>query len=332
MSNPHRILGEEDIIASLHEHFPHRRELTSCDIGDDTTILAESWNLLTCDTMCEGVHFDLELASHADAAYRCLAANLSDIAAMGGVPGPFTLSLALPKPGLQAHHTHLIGQGLRACLADHNVEHAWLVGGDVVRSPAGIILTITLLGRPALPDVVLRRSDAAPDDTVAVFRPLGAAAAGLALLQRKAKTPYEALTAAHLRPGVDAALGPALASAQCIHAAMDLSDGLARDLPKLAAASGVGITIDVDHVPRHPQLAAAAAYLGLSTRELVLGGGEDYTLCVTYPGHAHETVARVASKQGVELHRIGVVHEGEGVTFHEHGEPLDVNALGFRHF
>jgi thiamine-monophosphate kinase len=159
-----------------------------------------------------------------------------------------------------------------------------LVGGDTSAGPA-LSLTVTALGEA---DLVVRRSGARPGDRLAVTGPLGAAAAGLALLQRDDGPAralldrFPGLAAAHRRPLPDLGMGPRLAAAGAT-AMLDVSDGLAGDALHLAEASGVGVEIRDATVPLAPGVAEAAELLGRDPLELALGGGEDFVLAAALP-------------------------------------------------
>lgn len=277
-------LHEDDLIQRLARRFPHRPDLEKLAIGDDTAWLTQPWDLVTADLMTEGVHFDRAFAPLDAIAWRALAANLSDIAAMGGTPGPFLLGLGVPPSGLDRDQADALAAGFADCLAAHGPAAAqcWLVGGDVVRSPGGLLLAITLHGRaPARGP--LRRANARAGDRIVVFSPLGDGAAGLALLQ--AGLPHEpadaALIDAHLRPRAQLALAAELAACPVRLCALDLSDGLWRDAARFRTADGrpLGARIQADAVPRSPALDDAARRLGRAPWELAVGGGEDYKLC-----------------------------------------------------
>src|SRR5690606_29664721 len=138
-------LDESRIIDAIRGGFPPRPDLTYLAIGDDTAHLAGPWPLVTTDAMVEQVHFDLSLMTWGDVAFRALAANLSDIAAMGGIPGPFTMALGLSE-GLTPDQADDLVQGLHDCIVRHRAQHVLLVGGDVCRSATPFI-SITLMGR-----------------------------------------------------------------------------------------------------------------------------------------------------------------------------------------
>jgi thiamine-monophosphate kinase len=236
--------------------------------------------VVTTDVVVEGRHFTAALSQPEDWGWKAVAVNCSDLAAMGARPRWLVVALTVPEraevPVLERVYAGM-GEACRAF-------GVALVGGDVSSGPA-LSLAVTALGEA---ERVVPRSGARPGDRLAVTGPLGAAAAGLALLQREDRPALEllerfpGLAAAHRRPTPDMAMGPRLAAAGAT-AMLDVSDGLAGDALHLAEASGVGIEIRDATVPLAPGVAEAAALLGRDPVELALGGGEDFVLAAALP-------------------------------------------------
>jgi len=306
-------------------------------IGDDCAVLegpAGRLLLATTDLMVEDVHFRRRWAAPADIGWKAMAVNLSDIAAMGGTPRWALVALACPDD-TRMEDVEAFFEGALALARPHELA---IVGGDTSTSPAGWIVNITLLGEAAA--APLLRSGARPGDVVAVTGALGAAAAGLALLERGgAAVPLPAaqaaeLTGAHLRPRPRVAEGRWLAGAGGVTAMMDLSDGLATDLGRLVAESHVGARIDLPRLPHGAATRAAAGVLGIDALAWATGGGEDYELLLTC-GAAD--VARLAdglrAATGATLSAIGeVVDAARGVRWIDaRGREVAV-APGFEHF
>jgi thiamine-monophosphate kinase len=236
--------------------------------------------LVTTDVRVDGVHFRPGLSEPHDWGWKAVAASLSDVAAMGGEPRWLVVALTVP-PGIPLERLERVYAGLaEACQAFGVV----LVGGDTSSGPA-LSLAVTALGEA---EQVVTRAGARPGDRLAVTGPLGAAAAGLALLQRGDAGARELLgrfphlAAAHRRPRPDLAAGPRLARAGAT-AMLDVSDGLAGDALHLADASGVGLEVVDAAVPVADGVAEAAALLGRDPVELALGGGEDFVLAAALP-------------------------------------------------
>jgi len=236
--------------------------------------------VVTTDVLVEGLDFTAELSEPEDWGWKAVAANLSDLAAMAAEARWLVLALTVPTqtpvPTLERVYAG-VGEACRAFGVS-------LVGGDVSAGPA-LSLAVTALGEAERP---VLRSGARPGDRLAVSGPLGAAAAGLALLKAGGPAATEllgrfpGLAAAHRRPQPALAMGVALARAGAT-AMIDVSDGLAGDALHLAESSGVGVEVHDAAVPLAPGVTDTAALLGLDPLELALGGGEDFVLAAALP-------------------------------------------------
>ncbi|HEX9889010.1 MAG TPA: thiamine-phosphate kinase [Nitriliruptorales bacterium] len=280
------------------------------------------------DAMVDGVHFDRAVSSFEDVGFKALAVNVSDLAAIGARPVAAVIALQRP-PGLDDADVIALYRGLREAADRWDVA---LVGGDTVGSPV-LSVSVTVLG--GLPGAAaLRRDGAQPGDIVLVVGPLGLAAAGLALFRAGASQLLEAhpeLLAAHRRPEALPAVGAALATGGA-SAAIDVSDGLGRDLGHVADQSGVHIRIESARLAIHPGVAAAAEHLDLDPLELVVGGGDDYALVACVPPDRHAQVAAAVRAVGREAHVIGHVERGSGVRLLAgDGRTRDASQLGFQH-
>jgi thiamine-monophosphate kinase len=236
--------------------------------------------VVTTDVLVEGLDFTAELSEPEDWGWKAVVANLSDLAAMAAEARWLVLALtapeATPVPTLERVYA-----GVREACLEFGVA---LVGGDVSDGPA-LSLAVTALGEAERP---VLRSGARPGDRLAVTGPLGAAAAGLALLQSQDPAAEEllgrfpALAAAHRRPRPALTMGVALSRAGAT-AMIDVSDGLAGDALHLAESSGVGVEIHDAAVPLAPGVTETASLLGLDPLTLALGGGEDFVLAAALP-------------------------------------------------
>ena len=277
-------------------------------IGDDAALwLPEPGNtvVITTDALVEHVHFRLDWTGWTDLGHKMLAVNLSDIAAMGAAPKVATIVL-----GLTGHERvadlEAMYVGLGALAAAHGVT---IAGGDIVRVPHDVTLGVTLLGEVEA-SRALRRDGARPGDLIVVSGTIGASAAGLALLERgideTATGPL--LIAAHLRPNPRIALGKILH--ECgVTSAMDLSDGLMGDLPKILEASSVAGEIDV---ARLPVLPAVRALFPRDFQRLALRGGEDYELLMTIPEDRFDDLREKAGTVGATITAVGRILPGTG--------------------
>ena len=239
-------------------------------IGDDAAVLAP--NLVwTVDPQVDGVHFRRDFSSPYDVGWKALAVNLSDLAAMGALPVGALVSLILGEG--DAADAEPIYAGLGACARTYGCP---VVGGDVARGP-GLSVSISVIGRAATPPP--GRVGAQPGDVIAVTGTLGESAAGLAVLRDPALRDLPGAIESierHRRPHPRLVEGQVLAP--FVHAMMDVSDGIATDLRRLARRSGVQLHVDLDALPMHDDTPPIARALGLAPGVLAATGGEDYEL------------------------------------------------------
>lgn len=295
--------------------------------GDDAACFSGGpWPLVTVDTMVEGVHWDARFSSWVDVGYKALACNFSDIAAMGGSPGPFLVAISLPSP-IETTSADALAEGMLAARRDHEVDTDVVVpvGGDVTRSPGPAVVTIVQFGRPGRN--LLSRQGARPGDDLWVSGTLGCSAAGLAILSAGRDEPeWVALTTRHRRPLARLAVGRALAELDGVRAGIDLSDGLAGDLDHLLEASGVGARVVVPRLPVSPDAHKAARALDQDANTWALSGGEDYELLVS------ATPATRPALAALGMSRIGLVVDQTGLVYTDsHGHPLNLDVTGYRH-
>jgi thiamine-monophosphate kinase len=269
--------GEDELIAVLRTSLAPGgvgRPGGEVHLGDDAAVLrpARGYALFSVDVLVEGVHFDLSLGSLEDVGWKALEVNVSDIAAMGGLPTHAVCGVAA-RPGLALEQ---LFSGVRASASRHGLA---LVGGDLSAADR-LFISVAILGETNATGPVLR-SGARPGDHLWCTGPLGASAAGLERLRSHATGGSSAadsgidaeLRRAYLRPEARVREGR-LAAELGATAMIDVSDGLARDAGHLASESGVGLALDT--VPVAPG----------ATEEQALGGGEDYELVFAAPPEA----------------------------------------------
>jgi thiamine-monophosphate kinase len=248
-------------------------------IGDDAALFRAKPGheiILSCDWFLEGTHFLGERHPPDAVGWKCLARALSDVAAMGGTPRCFLLSLALPETHASRWLDRFLG-GLRRASRKFQCR---LAGGDTTRRDE-ILINITVVGEVRAGTAVLR-SGARADDILYVSGRLGEAELGLQILRRSKgrasnKNP---LTRKHLYPEPRLALGQWLLKKGLATAMMDLSDGLSSDLPRLCAASAVGARLEKVKIPQVPTSDLALKH-GHDPMQLALHGGDDYELLFT---------------------------------------------------
>ncbi len=267
------------------------------DAGDDAAVLADG-RVVTIDSLVEDVHFrgdaDPEALGH-----KVLAVSVSDILAMGALPDTAFLALSLPQVDLE--WIDALARGLAKACASYGVH---LAGGDTTGSPGPRFLSLTLLGQLPRGRVPWTRSGARPGDRLLVTGNLGTA--GGAWMQRHPSS--EAMTAL-MRPSPPFAFAQGVPNGS-VHGAMDLSDGLAVDLPRLCAASGCGARVHPKRLPATPAVAADPERLVLQTR-----GGEDYQLLLAVPPEAKPALEALATRTHTRLTDVGQVVAEPGVEF-----------------
>ena len=310
--------------------------------------------LVTTDLLAEGIHFLPDLMTPEDIGFKSAAVNISDIAAMGGTPEFAFLSLALPASSIQSLPAgeHRNGElprtwierfmsGFKECLDRFGVS---LLGGDTSASKGGIFINVTLMGS-CHHGTAVKRSGALPGDLICVTGTLGDSAAGLKLMMEEASSGSDGriisrlchLIRRHCRPEPRVAEGQALRECPGVHAMMDISDGVASDLPHILESSSIGAgdgskvpiindnaasfgaTIDVRSLPLSPELRSICDSRGWDPVDLALCGGEDYELLFTMaPG----------TDPGIPFTVIGTIDPSPGLRWLGGLATYD----GFRHF
>jgi len=272
-------VSEDEIIQAIVATVPHAAAPEGP--GDDAALVpAGPARVLTTDALVEGTHF---VRAHPPEAlgWKALAVNLSDVAAMGATPEAFTLALALPE-GLGARWVEAFAAGLGACARAAGVV---IAGGDTVRGDR-VLISVTAWGRLAGPP--LTRAGGRAGDVLLVRGHVGRSGVGLARWLADAREDRKDLDepalAAHLRPEPPLGAGP-LAARLGASAGLDLSDGLAVDLPRLARASRLDLIVELDALPFDPALIGVEARARAAT-------GEDYGLAVLAPPAVAEALAR----------------------------------------
>jgi thiamine-monophosphate kinase len=323
-----RELGEFGLIDRIAGRVVTRAEVR-IGIGDDAAALAPSpgcVTLVTSDMLLEGIHFDLALCDPFTLGRKSLAVNLSDIAAMGGMPRHFLLSLALPEQ-LEVEFLDGFVEGLLEMAATFGVA---LIGGDTCASRSGLVISVTALGEQ-LPERVVRRSGARAGDLVFVTGTLGDAALGLKLLRGGERTGPAVMR--HLDPSPRVREGMALAEAGIPSAMIDISDGLLADLGHIINLSGKGAEVDLARLPLSDAFRAHLIPGGEDPFRLPLAGGEDYELLFTAsPGCEKDALALLAGL-GTQATVIGEI-TGESMlrVIDPSGSDYRGAARGYDHF
>ncbi|MEO1574839.1 MAG: thiamine-phosphate kinase, partial [Pseudomonadota bacterium] len=291
--------GEFDIIREYFAGAPTRGDVT-LGIGDDAAcVTAGDTALAVCvDALVEGVHFPAGTPARA-IGHRAVAVNLSDLAACGATPLWLTLALAMPRAD-----TRWLADFRAGFFELANAHGASLIGGDTVRGPLQV--TVQAIGR--VHERPLRRDGGHAGDDVYVSGPVGDAAGGLRYVARDDLN--HPLTARFLYPTPRVSLGTALVpwATACI----DVSDGLAVDLERLARASGGGAVLDLDALPLSDTL--RATFKAEEAQYLALNGGDDYELCFAVPRQDRERFDGWCHEHGHRVYRIGRLDDGDALV------------------
>ncbi len=329
-------LGEFGLIGLLSrmadqpadEESAARRQLV-IGIGDDAAVWQgdDSLQLATTDFLVQDIHFSLEITSWENLGWRALAANLSDIAAMGGLPRYALVSLALPG-NTEVDDVAALYRGMLELAGQFGTV---IIGGDMSAAPL-LIISITVLGGTGGPfDRILTRSAAKPGDKVAVTGALGGSAAGLEMLTKQLKFGQKeaaGLRQAFLKPWPRVAEGQALVE-QGVKAAIDISDGLLSDLGHICEMSRVSARIETESVPVHPAVTANFGDRGLG---LALGGGEDYELLFTAPAGVIDRVRAAVSCPVTIIGEITAGESGKITLLNGQGNRVEPPGKGWEHF
>ena len=298
------------------------------DNGDDaaaaTFLRSPVTELYTTDTMVDGIHFTSETTPWRDLGWKAIASNVSDVAAMGGTPAFALVTLGLPADTLVDDIRELY-MGMNEICREFGAR---VIGGDMVRSPVGFI-TVALTGIAAGKPMV--RTAARPGHLVGVTGSLGGSAGGLRMMLDASGTPgsdADQLAISHRRPRPHVAEGQTLV-ANGVSSAMDVSDGLADDLAKLCAASGVAAVLRADKVPAEPALKSVFADDWL---DLALYGGEDYVLLFTAPPEVMNAVIDRLPDSAAIIGEITGDGPGTVTVLDADGNPRLRGGAGWDHF
>ena len=295
-------------------------------IGDDAAIINPDPGeqlLITTDTLISGVHFPAQSSAHA-VGHKALAANLSDIAAMGGRPRWFTLALSLPSADNE--WLKMFSDGLFSLAEQCAVE---LVGGDTTKGPLSI--TISVIGSIAR-DEAIKRSGAQPGDAIFVTGQPGMAALGLADIQGKIKLADTAQAVYRSKleyPRPRLSEGQYLQS--FVSSMIDISDGLAADLDHILVASSCAAIVNPDILTRG--LARTTDLPTTFIENAVLQGGDDYELLFTVPDQQLATLKQSWPEELAPVQEIGRITEGTGIRVQHHDGNVSKLAVdGYNHF
>lgn len=322
-------LGEFGLIERIRRKLPVGRGVR-LGIGDDAAWVKNTSgsSLVTADLLIEGVHFDLKWISLFDLGFKSLAVNLSDIAAMGGIPAYVILSIGIPA-NFDSREVDDFYRGISALGRRSGVS---VVGGDTSNAKC-LIISVCVIGH--VPYRPILRDGALPGDEIYVTGTLGDSALGLKLLQRggaaRNKKAAARLLARHRRPTPRIAAGALLAKERLATAMIDVSDGLLQDLGHICRASCTGAIVYDDLLPLS---AAYRALAGKDGNRHALNGGEDYELLFCSRPSNRGAIKKLAQRARLPITRIGVCVAGRRVAVVDSlGNRVSLGALkGHDHF
>lgn len=328
-------LGEEALLEHLFQrfHLPKSGPGLVVGVGDDAGVLdlgSGKLTIVTTDMMVEGPHFRLDLITPYHLGWKSVAVNISDIAAMGGLPTWTFVSIGL-KPDTDLEFVDALYEGMTECAERFFSK---IVGGDMDSVKTDAVISVAQLGEVERECLALR-SGARIGDKMLVTGRLGDSVGGLYLLLKlgldEATRDFGPLVDAHLMPTPRVREARAAVETGAVHAMMDLSDGLGRDLPKLCAASGVGALVYADRLPVGDDLRKAAGILGMDSVGLAAGGGEDFELLMTAAPEDVAKIAQAVKDTGTSVTEIGEIVEGPVEIAYSDGtrKPLEG---GWEHF
>ena len=284
-------LGEFRLIDALTQDFQLQQASSVHGIGDDAAVIdaGDYYQLVTTDLLLENIHFDLTYCPLKHLGYKAVATSVADIAAMNGVPTQITVSIGVSNR-FSVEALQELYHGIRLACESYRVD---LVGGDTAPTAAGLVVSVTALGRVAKDQLCLRKG-AQPNDIICVTGDLGSAYVGLQILSREKKvwevdkemepdlTPYQYMLQRQLRPEGRTDIVHELHDMPLVPTAMiDISDGLASELFQLHKASAIGVNIYEDKLPIDNRTLETAVALNLDPIMCALHGGEDYELLFT---------------------------------------------------
>lgn len=332
-------LGEFGLIRRLSEGFQPALPDTIKGIGDDAAVTdqGQEYGLITTDMLVEGVHFDLAFSPLRHLGYKAISVNVSDIAAMNGIPRQVVVGLGLSNR-FSVEAVEELYAGMRAACEDFNVD---LVGGDTTASRSGLIISVTVLGRVAKEKVVYRNT-ARPSDILCVTGDLGSAYMGLQVLEREKQVfmanpnmqpeleGKEYVVQRQLKPEARMDVVYELEEAGVVPTSMiDVSDGLASEILHICSQSKVGAIIVEENLPIDEQTFLVGTELNLDPVTAAMNGGEDYELLFTIRQDDYNKV-----KNNPKISFIGYMTDktDEVILSTKGGNRYPITAQGWNHF
>lgn len=330
-----REIGEFGLIERLKKRTKVSDPSVIKGIGDDCAVIKISDNqflLLTCDLLLEGVHFNLAYTDSYHLGKKALAVSLSDVAAMGGIPRFYLVSLGLPSY-LNLKFIESLYQGMEEVAQEFEIS---LIGGNISSSQK-LLIDVTLLGETK-PREIIYRNGAQAGDTIFVTGTLGNSALGLTLLKSKMKVKdnrgFQKLKGRYLSPHPRVREGRFLTTHRIATAMIDISDGLILDLKHILKESVKGAEVWLDKIPLSPEFIKYSEIYKGNRSDLALTGGEDYELLFTVPPKRLKRLNQLSRQLSLPLTMIGKITREKGKVrlLKKDGKEHRIKREGFCHF
>lgn len=322
-------IGEFGLIELIKKKILSKDEKVLVNIGDDAAVFKTSPNkfsIFTTDTMVEGVHFDLRYCTYQEIGWKAMAANLSDIAAMGGLPTYALVTVGLPKSARSADVLSIY-EGATKIAKKHNCK---IIGGDTTLVKKDLFISIALLGQVEKKFLVTR-SGAKKGDLICVTGKLGEAQAGLELLKKFGRRNLS-LVKKHLKPEPKIDQARALIGNLKVNSMIDISDGLSSELFHLAEENKIGVVLYEQKIPVSAKCRKAALLLNGNPLTWALSSGEEYELLFTVDRRDQSKLESNKSKLGISI--MGeITDKRQGVRIvRKSGAVQNLKKSGFAHF
>lgn len=326
-------MDEFQYIKKIAASVPRSSEGLIQGIDDDAAVIegprGTDW-LVSTDILAEGVHFRRKWMDFETIGKKALLVNISDIAAMGGVPWFYFVSIAVP-PDLSEKNLLLLNKGMQAVAAEYDMV---LAGGDTTSSKGKLFISVTIIGSVDKGKAVYRKG-ARPKDGIYISGSLGGSRVGMGLLAKGIRGKNaEELLRRHLLPAPRMNLGAWLAEHSLASSMIDVSDGLISDLGHIADLNGVGYIIYANKIPEAAQMGKFAARLKLNVMEAKLTGGEEYELLFTMSEEQEKCFIAESSRVdlGCDVVKIGEVQfDKKDRRIYDGEKPVRLKKTGFAH-
>ncbi len=333
-------IGEFGLIDKINQRVVLQHASTLKGIGDDAAVVdgeSDHKKLICTDMLLEGVHFDLSYMPLAHLGYKAVTVNVSDIAAMNGIPKQMTISLGLSNR-MSVEAVEALYEGIHAAAKDYQID---IVGGDTTSSRSGLVISITLIGESASDNIVYRNG-AKEGDILCLSGDIGGAYMGLQILEREKEVfkvdpnmqpqldKYSYIVGRQLRPKARMDVIHELRDLGILPTSMiDISDGLASEIFHLCKQSQKGVCIYEEKLPIEKQTFETAAEFSMDPNTAALNGGEDYELLFTIDQKDFEKI-----KNHDDITMIGYVHAPDlgKVMITNNKSTIELTAQGWIHF